>query len=149
MKPTIAQFLLIGAQASLTRIAPQLGAQPTLASHVSTLAMMSMFAAQELDRAADTLARENGALRALFVAAAERALPTDLKARLLAAGRGADASLRISALEAANAELMAVLIELHAFVERDGAAWARELDKAIWILLRDGARARALSLPGG
>jgi len=149
MKPTVAQFLLIGAQASLTRIAPQLGAQPTLASHVSTLAMLSMFAAQEFDRAADTLARENGAMRALFAVAAERAVPATLKTRLAAAARGADASLRISALEAANAELAALLIELHALVEREKADWARDLNQAIWTLLRDGARARALSLPGG
>jgi hypothetical protein len=133
----------------LTQIAPQLGATPTLASHVSTLAMIALFAAQEADRAADTLLRENAAMRALFADAAGRALPKALREDLARAAQGSDASARLAALEAGNAALKQTLITLHAAVEAIDAPWAREVDRAIWSLLREGARARALTLPGG
>jgi hypothetical protein len=149
VKPTISQFLQSGAQTMLTQIAPHLGATPTLASHVSTLAMIALFAAQEADRAADTLLRENAAMRALFADAAGRALPKPLREDLARAAQGSDASARLAALEAGNAALKQTLITLHTAVEAIDAPWAREVDRAIWSLLREGARARALSLPGG
>jgi hypothetical protein len=149
MKPDLAHTLRNAATLLMTRIAPALASSPHLSANASTTAMLILFAAQEADRAADVLAKENAALRRLFSDAADRDLPEDLGAALNEAALRLDETLRVSALEAANAGFKTLLIALHAAVEEIDADWARDLDRRIWAVLRDGARARALALPGG
>ncbi|HVY03294.1 MAG TPA: hypothetical protein VG983_06520 [Caulobacterales bacterium] len=142
MKPTIAQYLA-GAGATLMReIAPQADAYGR--GQIGAIGAILSFAAREADRAVDTLAREQDALRALFADAAEVPLADDLRARLREAAGGARASLRVSDLERENAALKALLIELHEAVEQraDGA----DLEARIWAVLNEGADARVVGL---
>ncbi|HVY02596.1 MAG TPA: hypothetical protein VG983_02980 [Caulobacterales bacterium] len=142
MKPTIAQYLA-GASATLMReIAPQVDSYGR--GHLGAIGAILSFAAREADRAADTLAREQDALRALFADAAEAPFAADLRARLREAAQAPRASLRVSDLERENAALKTLLIELHEAVEArpDGA----ELEARIWKILNDGADARIVGL---
>ena len=99
---------------------------------------------EEADRAVARRVEENAAIRGLLARGADL-VEARLSARLQALADGRDESLRVSALEAGNAELRAALIELHAAVEAlDGAA-ARALDADIWAELRASTERRKLS----
>jgi len=108
-------------------------------------AMMLQMAAEEWDRAAARRALENAALRALFREAAALA-GAALGARLREAAAGEDRDLRVSALEASNQALRALLVELHAHVETLDSPEARRLEEAIWTELRRSTERRALPL---
>lgn len=54
-----------------------------------------------------------------------------------------DPGLRISELDAENGRLRALLVDLHAQIEREEGAESRELDQVIWRALRDFEMARA------
>jgi len=100
---------------------------------------------QELDRAAARRVEENAALRSLFAEAVPAVDDTDLRRRLDEAAQGEDTSLVVSDLEQGNAELRALLIELHAHVEELESAAARTIDEAIWReLIASTERRRAL-----
>ena len=101
---------------------------------------------EETERAAARRVDENAALRALFARAAEQVADTELRRRLGAAAASRDPSLLLSELERANAELRALLIELHAHVEEQAAQWARALDAEIWRELVASTERRRLSL---
>jgi hypothetical protein len=62
---------------------------------------------------------------------------------LVEAARSADPGLRISELDRETARLRALLVDLHARVERMDAPQAQALDRAIWRALRDFEMARA------
>lgn len=101
--------------------------------------------AQEFDRAAARLFEENGAIMALFEQAIGVLPEGALAARLrdaAAAGRGGD--LRVSALQAENDRLRALLIDVHAAVESIDTAEARALDARTWDELRESTRRRHL-----
>jgi hypothetical protein len=103
-------------------------------------------AAEEWERAASRRVEENEALRALFRDAAAGVADAELGRRLTDAAGTRDTDLRVSALEAGNASLRALLIELHAHVETlDGPA-ARRVEDAIWAELRRSTERRALAL---
>jgi len=108
-------------------------------------AMMLQMAAEEWDRAAARRVEENAALRALFREAAALA-GAALGARLREAAAGEDRDLRVSALEASNQALRALLVELHAHVETLDSPEARRLEEAIWTELRRSTERRALPL---
>ena len=69
-----------------------------------------------------------------------------LGARLRAAAEGADADLRVTALERANQALRGLLVELHAQLETLSSPEARRLEAAIWEELRRSTERRALPL---
>ena len=145
MKPDVPLALQKLAGSLLTEIAPAVGVD-YLQRNTAVSAIMLQLASEEWERAAARRVEENVALRALFREAAGVAAEAALRARLAAAAAGGDADLRISALDAANASLRALLIELHAEVETlDGPA-ARRLEDAIWVELRRSTERRALSL---
>jgi hypothetical protein len=99
------------------------------------------------EKAADILASENAAMRAVFALAAEAPLNEALRAQLEAAAGTTDSNLRITVLEAGNAALTSLLITLHAEVEPRSELWAQELDRAIWAILVKGTADRMLELP--
>jgi hypothetical protein len=101
-------------------------------SSVGVLALMLAEVKQEFERAAARRVEENVALRGLFAEAARVVTDAALRARLEEAARGRDESLRVSDLEASNAALRALLIELHAHVEETDSAGARRIEDAIW-----------------
>ena len=78
---------------------------------------------------------ENAALRALFAAAAG-AVNANLAQVLADAARSIDPSLKISALDAENARLRAILVRLHAEVEVRTDETGQQLNKQIWHLLQ-------------
>ena len=99
---------------------------------------------EEWDRGAARRVEENRAIRGLLRRGADL-VEARLSARFQALSGEADNDLRLSALEAANAELRQALIDLQAAIEAlDGEA-ARTLDAAIWQELRASTERRRLS----
>jgi hypothetical protein len=145
VKPDVPLALQKLAGSLLVEIAPAVGVD-YLQRNTGISAIMLQLASEEWERAAARRVEENEALRAIFRDAAAVASDAALCARLAAAAAGTDADLRISALEAANASLRALLIELHAHVETLDAPDARRLEDALWAELRRSTERRALSL---
>jgi len=147
MKPSLSELLGGGAATIASGVLPLLEANPYGRGHATIVMMLMILAAQEAESAADVLHSENAALRALFVRASATPLAPALAADLAAAGAAVEGSLRISALQAENARLNAVLVRLHAAVEEIADAWAVSLDAEIWALLKRRAAARLVHLP--
>ena len=113
------------------------------ASRVGMISMLANLAAQEANRAAAAAAAENADIRALFAGAP--AYEAAMGGRLAAAARETDTDLSLTALDAANARLRRLLIELHTRVEDSGDA---ALDRAILALYVRMAEGRRLQLGG-
>jgi hypothetical protein len=109
--------------------------------------MLMMLAAQEAEKAADVLHGENQTLRDLFARARAAPIGAEIADVLEAALATPAASLRISVLQAENARLRGTLVRLHAGIEDVDDDWAIALDREIWALLLEGARARLVELP--
>jgi hypothetical protein len=146
VKPDVERTLQLLARSLLLELGPGLPHDYARKSAMLA-AMLLASAAEEWDRAAERRAEENRALREIFRAAAERGV-TDaaLRERLAAAARSGDASLRVSELERANAELRALLVELHAHVEELATPDAREIEARIWDELRRSTERRRLTM---
>lgn len=130
----------------LTEVAPQLGGEYSLGS-VGLIAMTIGMAAQEFDRAADIRIAENREMRAIFAEAATLVEESGLRARLSRAAASSDTSFRVSALNAANDALAALLIELQSSVEETRAGWAGAFEAKIWDYLVAAAERRKVVLP--
>jgi hypothetical protein len=142
MKLDTGTVLTVSATQLMGAIAPQLPPGYPQAS-ASLTGFLMMFCAQDHESAADSRAAENADMRALFAELAPHVTDTALAAKLRAASAGKDTSLKISALDTANAELRTLLIALHAAVVEDPAA-----DKRVWAVLKAMADRRVLKLPG-
>jgi hypothetical protein len=132
-----------------------LGLMADIAAHVdddyqhATLqisAALLLGAREEFDRAAARRVDENCALRELFAAARPVVEDEPLQARLAHAAATVDTSLLVPDLDRANAELRALLIDLHAHVETLPGDAARTFDAAIWRELRVSTDRRRLTL---
>ena len=146
MKPTMDHVLISMATTLGLRIVPAMPETSYALGDARMVGGLAVLLAQEVDRAADVLARENATLRALFVRAAS--LPVGALAPALAsAGASSDSNLRVSVLEQGNATLKALLIDLHIVAEESDADWAETLNREIWALLKQGAEDRELVLP--
>lgn len=132
-----------GCAAALTQ-PPSPDAGPDFfASRVGMISMLANLAAQEAEHAAAAAAAENADIRALFANAS--AYDGALGGRLGAAAHETDTDLSLTALDAANARLRRLLIELHERVEDAGDAG---LDRAILALYVRMAEGRRLQLGG-
>lgn len=140
MKPDVAVALGKIGQALLVQIGPEIKADYAQRSAL-VATMVLQCAAEEFDRAAARRVEENRAMRELFRSAAVD--DEELSKRLAQAARGSDEDLRISALDGANSELRALLIELQTYAEKSGST---ELEDAIWSELRRSTKRRALSV---
>jgi hypothetical protein len=145
VKPDVPVALQKLSLSLLLEIGPAIGVE-YLQRGAGIAAMMLQMAAQEWDRAAARRALENAALRALFREAAALAGDAALGARLREAAEGEDRDLLVSALDASNRALRALLVELHAHVETLGSPAARRLEDAIWAELRRSTERRAVPL---
>jgi hypothetical protein len=145
MKPDPTNVLERVVQSLLTEIAPAVQPAYRQAS-VTIQAMLLASLREEMDRAAARRVEENTALRALFAEAAPAVRSAPLRERLERAGRGVDASLRVPDLDAGNAALRTLLIELHAHLETLDAPEARRIEAAIWRELAASTERRKLSL---
>jgi hypothetical protein len=85
-------------------------------------------------------------LRALFRDALSGVGDAGLRVRLAEAADGTEAGFRVSELEAANARLRGLLIELHAHVESLDSPEARRIESAIWRELQASTERRRLAL---
>ncbi|QUD87571.1 hypothetical protein [Phenylobacterium montanum] len=131
MKPDVTLVLADLAGRLAMEIAPQV--QPAyLAGSLALTAGVLGATAEEFDRAAAWRIEENAAIRGLFSQAVGLGLPADLAARLQRLAGTPETNFRVSALDVANAELRAALIELHAAVEVIAEPAAAALNEAIW-----------------
>jgi hypothetical protein len=145
VKPDADRLLEIVVEHLLLRIGPAL---PTAYARSGNLALVALMMAlrEEFERAAARRFDENRALRNLFAGAAPVVADAELRARLEQAAAGADESLAVSRLEAVNAALRGLLIELHAHVERLESDAARRVDAEIWRELAASTERRRLSI---
>ncbi|MGE5594827.1 MAG: hypothetical protein ACM3S1_02190 [Hyphomicrobiales bacterium] len=110
---------------------------------VGLASQLCFMISQEFDRAAARLVEENAAILGIFERALSLLDEGPLAAKLRAATQtvpGAD--LRISALQAENDNLRALLIELHAAVEAYDGEEMAGLNRIIWDELRESTRRR-------
>jgi hypothetical protein len=135
------ETLLLGvAQALNEKILPEL--RDYTADSARLAAIILNIAAKSFDDAAALRVAENAGFRALF-ADAYALVGGELGGRLAAAARAGDPGLRISELDAENARLRLLLVELHTEVDRRDDPEAQEIGRRIWRLLRDNEARRA------
>jgi hypothetical protein len=115
-------------------------------SSAGALGVLLLAVREEFERGAARRAEENAAIRGLFAQAESVVSDEALGLRLRAAREAAPAALTISALEAENATLRGLLIELHAHVETREGADAEALVEAIWDELVRSTERRQLAM---
>jgi len=145
LKPDVDRLLEVGAVMLMTRMGPAL---PTAyeRSSAGALGVLLLAVREEFERGAARRAEENGALRALFDDARGVVEDATLSARLREAVEAPAAALTISALEAENATLRGLLVDLHAHVETLDGAEAAALVEAIWAELARSTERRKLGM---
>ena len=141
MNPEVGTILGLTAQ----NIAAGLGEHGAAfaAGQAGLIGLVLGMAAQEYDRAAEIRVAENADMRELFAALASAVPDTALRAKLQAAPKETDASLRISALNSANCALRRLLIEAQIDAETRGA---RDAQQRIWAVLQAMAARRVVPL---
>jgi hypothetical protein len=145
VKPDVERFLEVAAMHLLVRTAPELSSGYSQAS-VAVIAALLGAVREEFERAAARRVEENQALRALFTRAVPVVREAGLRGRLEEAAAPRDLRLGISALEAENAGLRALLIDLHAHVEEMPGTEARGIEEAIWRELAASTERRRLAI---
>lgn len=128
----------------MTDLIPKASDDYAAADLVFLTTMISMVG-QDFERFADVHVREHRQMCDIFQRAMDH-LPDALQARTRAVLDLPGASLLASELNARADVATRLLIDMHAWVEQrkdDGAAWAGELDRAIWTFLDDYAENRA------
>jgi hypothetical protein len=104
-------------------------------------AQLTFWAAEEAERGADRLIKENHAVRALL--SEGLAFAGDARAEVQSAiATPLAPDYRISSLQAENDALRRGLVELHAAVERDSTPQAAAFNERIWAELVDSTRRR-------
>ena len=146
MKPDVDLVLQGFFGTLLMDVAPHLNAEYSM-GNVGIMGMMMFMTAEEHDRAAEIRVAENTEMRALFAAAAQPVEDAALKAKLADAAASGDVSLRIKALDLANAALTGLLVALQTYVEASKAPWAGPLEARIWDYLVDATERRKLPFP--
>ncbi len=144
MKPDGDQLLRVLGGGLMADLAPQL-ADDYLQRNAMVTGMLLAAAAEEWDRAAARRVEENATLRALFADAAQDIEDGALRQRLARAAEPGAGALLTSVLERENAELRAILIELHAHVEALGTEEGGRIEREIWQELGRSTERRALS----
>jgi hypothetical protein len=140
MNVSIETLLMGVAQALNEKLLPEL--RDYTADSARLAALIVEIAAKSVDDAAALRVAENAGIRALF-SDAYAFVGGELGGRLAAAAQGDDPGLRISELDAENARLRQLLVELHAEVDNRDGAEAQETGRRIWRLLRDMEARRA------
>ena len=145
MKPDVGAVLETVAAKLLFEMAPQMQ-PPFMQGTITVLGILFSMLREEWDRCAQRRVDENRAMRQLFRHAQAHVSDDALRQRLAAAADGADDSVRLSDLDAANDALRSLLIELHAHVEDQPGAAAREVEDRIWQELLASTERRRFSL---
>lgn len=145
MNPEADKILSTSSMRLATVVAPALSDGYAQASLGLTNLLLSLVG-KEYERGADIRASENSDIREAFAELTPLVADNALKAKLASAAREKDASLRISALNAANYELRRLLTQLQEHLEEQDGAKARAGEKRIWQLLKTIAARRLVSL---
>jgi hypothetical protein len=145
VKPDVDRLLEVAAVDLIGKIGPAL---PTPYEQSTTAALGALLLAtrEEFERGAARRIEENRVLRGLFAESLGAVEDGDLRPRLENAAHGADEDFTIGGLEAANAALRGLLVELHAHVETLDTPAAQRIDEAIWSELVASTERRKLSL---
>jgi hypothetical protein len=148
MIPTTAQIMVNSSTTLMTEIAPFLPegyGQGTAAA----VAMLALFTAQEVDRAAEVRHVDITTMQYLFETAASAVSDVDeaLGKRLYSASKDLIVELTISYLDERRNEYLELLIPLHALVETQDAPWAKELERDILNFLVASSLRRTLIIP--
>lgn len=138
MTPNV-RDVLQGCVVALSRPVPQEAGPDYAASRVGIVSMLTMLAAEEADRCAGAAIRENADIRAVFADVAG-GCEAALASRLSAASREVDKDLGVPALDAANARLRGLLIELHEAAEAAGDAATDAKILALYVRMAAGRR---------
>ena len=141
MNPEVGTILGLSTQ----RIAMGIGNEGAAfaAGTVGLLGMMLSLSAKEYDRGANIRFTENNEMRALFGVLADGVSDAALKAKLEAAAKSTDASLRISVLNENNYALRRLLTQAQIHAEEHGAGAAQQ---RIWAVLKAMAARRLVQL---
>lgn len=145
MNPDVGVVLETVAAKLLFEMAPQMQ-PPFMQGTVTVLGLLLSMLREEWDRSAQRRVDENQAMRQLFRHALAHVGDERLRQRLAAASEAADASVRISDLDAANDALRSLLIDLQAYVEEQSDPAAREIETRIWQELLASTERRRLTL---
>lgn len=146
MKPDAAHILRTSFGTILGEVAPHID-HDYAGGSVTVIGLLMVFAAQDYQQGAEIRARENAAMRSLFADALPLLGQGDLRRAVAAASASRDADLTMATLNASNAALKQVLIELQAHLETREDDGAQALDDRIWRILRQFADGRRLDLP--
>ncbi|NWH08276.1 MAG: phosphotransferase family protein [Alphaproteobacteria bacterium] len=143
--------LCVLGQLLMGQIAPQLEGSYAQGS-ASTIGIMLLAAGVEAERAVDVRVKENAEMRAVLTKAAETISPGDhgflsFHEALTLAARGQDSSYRLSELDAANAGLRRLIIDLQAYLETHALPDKKELEGTLWRVLKNSAERRSITLP--
>ena len=133
------------AGALMVDVAPHV-TPPYRQASVFASALMLTSIREELDRVADRRVEENRAIEDLLARAGDAIADAELRQRVAQLAAAREPSFRISALEARNAALRALLIEIHAHVETRRSEAARRVEAEIWRELTKSTERRRLSL---
>ena len=148
MIPSFSRMLMGAADTLSQDVAPHIKDAPDAIGHMGTIGLILSCMAQAVDSAAEAAIAEQEALRAFFREATSQPLREDLLQEVRIAGiDSARPSLKVSALEAQNAELTRLLMEVLQYLEAEHFDWAIALEAKIWALLKASAERRALYLP--
>jgi hypothetical protein len=137
MTPSVLEVMYGCAAALAQPPSPDAGPE-YIASRFGMISMLANLAAQEADRAAAAAIAENADIRGLFAEAS--AHDAALGGRLAKASKDVDADLSLTALDAANARLRRLLIELHERVEHVGDAASDRTILALYVRMARGRR---------
>lgn len=137
MTPTIRDVLRGCAVAIATPPSPDAGMEYA-ASRFGLVAMLTGLAANEAETAAAAAVRENADIRAVFAASGRH--DAALGNRLAAAAAETDTDLTLTALDAANARLRRLLIELHEQAEAAGDTATEKAIVALYVRMAEGRR---------
>ena len=147
MKPDPTRLLEVAQSHLLAITAPAVTSGYERAS-LAVLSGMLGSVRRELEHGIARRVEENAALRALFRDACADVEDAALRGRLESAAASVDPGLAASELDLRNAELRALLIELHVAVEESRAPAARRIEAAIWAELVASTERRQRALGG-
>lgn len=142
-EPEVDKVLMSFSGTLLTKVMPHVNSEYAQ-KDLTMIALALNGASEEHDRAAENRMAENRAMREIFKEAANLLKDEILRAKADAAYTTEPKSLRIRDLNAANAELSELFIELQAHVElQTGSEW-RAFEEKLWNELKARGKRRAI-----
>ncbi len=141
MKPSADYILQMVAGTLMTRYVPMMTEEKAKAE-LGLSALLIGVVSEEMERAVARRVEENREVRGVFSRFLHVVGDEGLKARLSKAAQGQETDYRVSAMDKANCELLALLTEFHAHVEGLEGEDARAAEEAVWQALENWTKRR-------